>query len=259
MSEFNLKDYESIRTELRQFKQNQTTIISILITASLTAYAYGAKYPYILPSMTGFVIPAMFAALGTLWIDQVYRQCEIAFYSFLLECKIVLGYQEKGWQHFVYNKRSASRTIELNIFRGKFTSALKKHKMKDYLVDMLRKVYNSASLYYYAVYTISFLGIPLLSWIYSVFQANKLGKGNHSQIYRLGIFIWLAFLFLVVLYILNILALQNELKKAAIKENNDEEIEVSANLGNNKDFDSCEYVREAERIIEDHKMEQQQK
>lgn len=64
--EFILKDYEQVRTELRNYTNNQFLILSLLLTTSVATYAYNISDIEKLAITTGFIIPALFAVLGIL-------------------------------------------------------------------------------------------------------------------------------------------------------------------------------------------------
>lgn len=200
---YEIKDYQSVREELRHFSRNQLTIISILVTASVTGYAYSLEHIDKLIVVTGFVIPVLFAVLGTLWIDQVYRQRELALYSYLLENEMFGNSNTKGWEHYVQEKRARKKA---HSFNGVSIP-----------VGIIRYLINSASLYYYGLFSLGLVVVPALSSKYSFLQVSKIEHYASSQIYTLGPKIIIIQFLLEVLYIINIFALQKELNEAVKK------------------------------------------
>lgn len=197
MEDFKTKDYELVRTELRHFQRNQLTILSILVTASVTAYAYSIDNREKLVIVSGFIIPILFATLGTLWIDQIYRQRELALYSFLLENELSTGMITHGWEHYVQNKRSKKRVLGI--------------KQLEKIKGPLEKILNAPSLYYYSLMSIGVVLVPILSVGYSFMQVSKISPYTSSRIYILGPFVIIIQIIIELMYLINIHALQLDL------------------------------------------------
>ena len=199
MDELRTKDYELVRTELRHFQRNQLTIISILVTASVSAYAYSFNNLSRLVAVSGFVIPVLFAVLGTLWIDQIYRQRELALYSYILERELFSGFITKGWEHYVQRKRASIR----NSSYGKPRT----------LTERVESFAKSPSLYYYFLFSSGVIVIPVLSVIYCFLQVHKAVNYSSSMIYKLGIPVIIVQVLIEVLYLKNIFKLQDDLEE----------------------------------------------
>lgn len=198
--EFILKDYEQVRTELRNYTNNQFLILSLLLTTSVATYAYNISDIEKLAITTGFIIPALFAVLGILWFDQVYRQKELACYSFLIEAEI---YQEinipideitdvQGWEHFTQERHSQ------RVENGGCGNILRVMRMR-------------ANLYYYAAFALGLFAVPIASTVYCFRQLKLLDE--YSKLCMLGPYIIACFAIASILYIANILRVQKRINK----------------------------------------------
>lgn len=196
---FREKDYEMVRTELRHFSRNQLTIISILITAGISIYTYTMTNPIKLVVATGFIIPILIAVLGTLWIDQIYRQRELALYSFLLEQSLSADYTTKGWEHYVQIKRFMK----------------KREKKRNWKHFSFLSIFPwSANYFYYAAFSSGLMLVACLSVAYSFARVQKFPLFHYSRLYYLGVPILIFFFVIETIYIMNIMELQHELENA---------------------------------------------
>lgn len=211
MDDFMLLEYELVRTELRHFQRNQITIISILVTATISLFAYGLIIKDNIIIVTGFIIPALFAVLGTLWIDQIYRQRELALYSYSLEVELSSQNNTKGWEHYIQRKRAVK------------SGALDKNRNNS-IIESLFESLKSPSISYYLIFSAGSVGVPVSSIFYCMLHVKS---SDLSTLYMIILgFILLTFQICIeAVYVKNILSLQGELRKMVCDDEHTERTE----------------------------------
>lgn len=118
-----LREYNNIRTEIREKQKNQFTMLSIFVSAFgvLLAQIMNLYYKIekcqqnsgLLDFFILCLIPATISFMGIIWLDQVYRQFRLIFYAFYLEkkinslCDCELKYEESVifWEHFLRKEK----------------------------------------------------------------------------------------------------------------------------------------------------------
>lgn len=204
--EYLLKDYEQVRSELRNYSKNQFAILSILVTASIAILQFSKVDPSgsDLVFATGFLIPALFAYLGVLWLDQVYRQKELGCYSCMLEAEIAgEDHDMKGWEHYLHMRHRINSRHKVG--------AESKCPPVDFWRSII-KILLSANYYYYTIFLAGFIGLPILSSKYCSRQIVNLPSGvQYSRLCNLRFAIVIVFLLIAILYIRSIFVVQRRI------------------------------------------------
>lgn len=202
VSNFLINDYIQIRSELRQYQKNQFFIQSLLITGASTVYVYSIGKDSTICLATGFIIPAIFAALGTFWFDTVFRYKHFGYYSCLIESKIEFAIKINidketsagnlytlGWEH--YNRRvNEKRSQHIFIFKDRLK---------------LPRITGFANYYYYCIFSAGVILLPLASCVYCSRQLAVTTATDISNLCYVGIWLWVIQLIISILYVMLII------------------------------------------------------
>ena len=132
-----MAEYKEMRAEIRVNVQLQWTIMTVFFTIfgvlfTLVLKQYEAAEATVAQAQQTcigfFLLPAISAVCGVLWLDQVHRQIRVGNYIYQLEEKIntLLMPQAIHWEHEVDrdNYRGAWKPLNANLFNYYVTLAV---------------------------------------------------------------------------------------------------------------------------------------
>lgn len=223
MSNAELEDYKYAKAELQSTISTQHELLSVLVTASAALFAYFWKQGDDALKICGCIlVPGLYAFIGALWLDQVYRQRRLALYIYRIEESQEFSslmrdgnvYANGGWEHFIRMKNIETLSDDVP----------KKSKIRQLFTKISSRFkQNRTSRWYYYIFLALFSGLPVATYIFTCIHIGISVKGNSianiPMACKIGVVIYMGFLIVEALYIISILKIGNYYGVMTVHEN----------------------------------------